>query len=132
MLYALHYLPFYVMGRALFLHHYLPAVTVLYMLMGAVFEFMFIEGTTTPASNLVRNESEMKNHKPKVVHHISTMESVLTRTSYIAAATIVIAQIGFFIWMVPLTYGTHMSSGLVKLHQIFGWELHFGKCTLLL
>jgi dolichyl-phosphate-mannose-protein mannosyltransferase len=35
----LHYLPFYVMGRSLFLHHYLPALLYSIMLCANVFDF---------------------------------------------------------------------------------------------
>ena len=36
---ALHYLPFFIMGRALFLHHYLPALMFTFMVSGTVFDF---------------------------------------------------------------------------------------------
>lgn len=116
------------MGRALFLHHYLPAVTVLYMVLGVVFEFMFVDGITTPASNLVRNESERLNHKPRVVSPVTTMTAMVTNTAKVVAVVIVGAQLAFFIWMIPLTYGAPgMDVKQVVMHQILGWELQFGK-----
>jgi dolichyl-phosphate-mannose-protein mannosyltransferase len=119
------------MGRAHFLHHYLPAVTLLYMVLGAVYEFMFIDGINTPASDLVRNESEMKNHKPSFITPISTMTATLTNTSYMVATGLVVAQLLFFIWMIPLTYGAPgMEVKMVLWHQIFGWELQFGKSSI--
>ncbi|ORZ39537.1 Dolichyl-phosphate-mannose-protein mannosyltransferase-domain-containing protein [Catenaria anguillulae PL171] len=37
---ALHYFPFYLMGRSLFLHHYLPAGIISCMVAGAVYDFI--------------------------------------------------------------------------------------------
>lgn len=37
---ALHYLPFFIMGRALFLHHYLPALVYSFLLTANFFEFL--------------------------------------------------------------------------------------------
>ncbi|KAM3586300.1 Dolichyl-phosphate-mannose--protein mannosyltransferase 4 [Umbelopsis sp. WA50703] len=128
LVYALHYFPFWLMGRALFLHHYLPAVTVLYMVLGVVFEFMFVDGITTPASDLVRNESERVNHRPRVVNPVTTMAVTVTTTANVVAAVIVGAQLAFFIWMIPLTYGAPgMDVKQVVMHQILGWELQFAK-----
>src|SRR5271155_2817815 len=38
---ALHYFPFYLMGRQLFLHHYLPAHLASCLVTGALLEFIF-------------------------------------------------------------------------------------------
>jgi len=38
---ALHYFPFYLMGRQLFLHHYLPAHLASCLVTGALIEFIF-------------------------------------------------------------------------------------------
>src|SRR5204862_3181398 len=38
---ALHYFPFYIMGRQLFLHHYLPAHLASCLVTGALVEFVF-------------------------------------------------------------------------------------------
>jgi dolichyl-phosphate-mannose-protein mannosyltransferase len=37
---SLHYLPFFLMGRQLFLHHYLPALYFAILLLCAVFDFL--------------------------------------------------------------------------------------------
>ena len=39
--YALHYVPFFLMKRQLFLHHYLPAAYISMLVAGALFEFFF-------------------------------------------------------------------------------------------
>jgi dolichyl-phosphate-mannose-protein mannosyltransferase len=40
--YALHYWPFFIMGRALFIHHYLPALVFSFFATATVFDFMTI------------------------------------------------------------------------------------------
>lgn len=35
---ALHYLPFFLMGRQLFIHHYFPALYVSVLILGATFD----------------------------------------------------------------------------------------------
>ncbi|KAI9595704.1 glycosyltransferase family 39 protein [Syncephalis fuscata] len=39
-----HYIPFFLMGRSLFLHHYLPACIVGYMIIGIIHQFVGIDG----------------------------------------------------------------------------------------
>ncbi|RKP25036.1 MIR motif-containing protein, partial [Syncephalis pseudoplumigaleata] len=41
--YLVHFVPFMVMGRALFLHHYLPALMFAYMGIGILFQYIFVE-----------------------------------------------------------------------------------------
>ncbi|KAJ2700960.1 Dolichyl-phosphate-mannose--protein mannosyltransferase 4 [Coemansia sp. IMI 203386] len=38
----IHYFPFFLMGRSLFLHHYLPASIFAYMMLGACFQVFFV------------------------------------------------------------------------------------------
>jgi dolichyl-phosphate-mannose-protein mannosyltransferase len=45
---ALHYFPFFLMGRSLFLHHYLPACILAYMVLGAVYQFALIDDIDAP------------------------------------------------------------------------------------
>lgn len=109
------------MGRALFLHHYLPAQTCNYLLLGAVFQFMFIDGVDSPVSR-------MEGMKP-VHHNLVRMKSVLTQVSWAAAAVILIGQIAMFIFLSPLTYGTPgMDVAQVVQHKLLNsWDLQFGK-----
>ncbi|PVU93613.1 hypothetical protein BB559_003216 [Furculomyces boomerangus] len=41
--YAMHYLPFFIMGRALFIHHYLPSVVFGYMVLGSMLQFFTVD-----------------------------------------------------------------------------------------
>ncbi|ORX55154.1 family 39 glycosyltransferase [Hesseltinella vesiculosa] len=126
MLYLLHYLPFFVMGRVLFLHHYLPAAVCSYMLLGAVLQFMFVDGITSPISNLQRNASA------KIHRHTSVLDPMTAapdRTSKIMLAIVLSCQVAMFLFLAPMTYGSpSMTVDQVLQHKIFsGWDLQFAK-----
>ncbi|RUS30488.1 glycosyltransferase family 39 protein [Jimgerdemannia flammicorona] len=113
-----HYIPFFLMGRSLFLHHYLPALICSYLVYGAVFQFMFIEGVDSPSS-------EPGPHtKPRFA-----VKTAYSWQTYLSAAIILGAQVAVFLWFAPITYG---SPGLdvagVKARQwLSTWDLHFAK-----
>ena len=112
------------MGRSLFLHHYLPAATCNYLLLGAVFQFMFIDGIDSPVSRL-EGTSDTKYRK----FHPLMMVGSPSNYSYLAASFILLGQLGMFVFLSPLTYGTPgMTVSQVIQHKILTtWDLQFGK-----
>ncbi|KAI9258774.1 O-mannosyltransferase [Phascolomyces articulosus] len=123
-LWLTHYIPFFAMGRSLFLHHYLPAATCNYLLLGAVFQFMFIDGIDSPVSPL----EGTTNTKYRRFHPLM-MVATLSKYSYLAAFLILLGQLGMFLFLSPLTYGTPgMTVQQVLQHKILStWDLQFAK-----
>lgn len=75
------------MGRSLFLHHYLPAATCGYLLLGSVFQFLFIRGVDTSYASW-------------------TSRAYISFKAYAAAAIILGLQLYVYLLLSPLTYGT--------------------------
>ena len=65
---ATHYLPFYLMGRQLFLHHYLPAHLASCLVTGALLEFIFNVEPVLDDATVARNKKSgvvgPKRHLP--------------------------------------------------------------------
>lgn len=105
---ALHYFPFFLMGRQLFLHHYLPAHLASALVTGALVEFVFCVDPvdrTTPSGN---------RRAPLVAWIVS-----------FACWTFVI---GGFVFFAPLTYGTPgLDVDEINARKWLGYELHFAK-----
>ncbi|KAI9022268.1 glycosyltransferase family 39 protein [Phycomyces nitens] len=122
LLFILHYVPFYGMGRTLFLHHYLPAVTASYLLLGSVFQYIFIDGIDMPIS------SYGPTSKYKRETFITARPSLKT---YIAAIIIIAMQLSVFIFLSPITYGTQgLTPEEVTRHKVLkSWDLAFGTNT---
>ncbi|KAF8426257.1 Dolichyl-phosphate-mannose-protein mannosyltransferase-domain-containing protein [Tirmania nivea] len=118
---AAHYFPFFLMGRQLFLHHYLPAHLASALVTGALVEFVF--GADAPEEGVV-TEQEGKRGRKWVPRACS--ESTLG--SWIACATITGIVVASFVFYAPLTYG---SPGLnveeVLRRKWLGYDLHFAK-----
>ncbi|RCH93564.1 hypothetical protein CU098_002816, partial [Rhizopus stolonifer] len=115
---ALHYLPFFFMGRSLFLHHYLPAATLNYLLLGAMYQFIFIDGIDSPISFITRTRNS----------RLTTMNAEVSKKVYAVIFLTLLFQIGVFIFLAPLTYGTPMTLEEVQNHQILnGWKLQYAK-----
>jgi dolichyl-phosphate-mannose-protein mannosyltransferase len=116
---ALHYIPFFAMGRSLFLHHYLPAATVNYLLLGAMYQFIFVDGVDSPVSFLSR--------KSKLTFQTS-MRAELNWKPYAAVGITLLLQIAMFVYLAPLTYGTPLTLEGIQQHQLLdGWKLQYGK-----
>lgn len=49
--YLLHYFPFFIMGRQLFLHHYFPAQIFGYLMVGVMFDFCLTQNINWPVSS---------------------------------------------------------------------------------
>lgn len=126
LLWLLHYAPFFIMGRALFLHHYLPAAVCNYMLLGAVLQFMLIDGIDSPVSNLQRNPEARVHRYNSIVSYVQASPDV---KSYLAFALILICQVAVFAFLAPLTYGSQgLSVPQVLQRKIYSsWDLQYGK-----
>jgi dolichyl-phosphate-mannose-protein mannosyltransferase len=84
----LHYLPFYLMGRSLFLHHYLPAAIIGFMVAGAVYDYVL----TTILPDL----------RKKYWHSV---------VGWVITAILLSMVAIFYYFYAPVTYGT---TGLTK------------------
>lgn len=107
---AAHYFPFYLMGRQLFLHHYLPSHLASALVAGAMFQFVF--GRVG-----MRKARTTEERDP---------DSLLAWTAATAVIAVIVAG---FIYFAPVTYGL---PGLDvqqanKLKWLDTWDMHFLK-----
>lgn len=107
-----HYLPFFLMARQKFLHHYLPAHLISCLVAAGVFDF--IMGSFD--ENAVVNKKQTSDSK---------------RINYkilVCTALIHVALILCFVYFAPLTYGwPHLDVQQVQARQWMDVKLHFGK-----
>ncbi|KAK9721014.1 Dolichyl-phosphate-mannose--protein mannosyltransferase 4 [Basidiobolus ranarum] len=107
---GLHYVPFFLMGRSLYLHHYLPALIFSYLITAVLFQILFVRGVEPTAS----------------VHQYSTEYRVI---GILVGIMIIFAQLYVFVYFAPITYG-HRSLQVdeVKDRQWFDtWNFHHAK-----
>jgi len=121
----MHYLPFYLMGRQLFLHHYLPAHLASTLVTGALLEFVF---NVEP----VLDESSAKGSKAAGARkHLPAREKLAVQNllaSWAAVGVIMTIVIGSWYFFLPLTYGyPGLTVPQVQARKWLGYDLHFAK-----
>ncbi|MCJ1314097.1 hypothetical protein MMC25_007777 [Agyrium rufum] len=129
---AAHYLPFYLMGRQLFLHHYLPAHLASSMVTGALLEFVFNldpEGVEEVAQASLEKSSKKKGTQQRST--ITAKERYGTQSMlplWAAAGVILLVVIGGWYFFLPLTYGKPgLDVAGVNARKWMGYDLHFAK-----
>jgi len=122
---AMHYLPFYLMGRQLFLHHYLPAHLASTLVTGALLEFIFnVEPVIDDASLVKGSKKAPKKHLP--AREKLAGQNLLS--SWAAAGVVIAIAIGGWYHFLPLTYGyPGLSVAEVQSRKWLGYDLHFAK-----
>jgi dolichyl-phosphate-mannose-protein mannosyltransferase len=125
---AAHYVPFYIMGRQLFLHHYLPAHLASVLVTGALVEFIFNIEPMDPESPAPPGPA-VKGHrrtKSRPVRERVATQSLLG--SWIATGVILAVTIWCFLFFAPLTYGKPgLSVEQVQSRKWLAYDLHFAK-----
>jgi dolichyl-phosphate-mannose-protein mannosyltransferase len=121
-----HYIPFYIMGRQLFLHHYLPAHLASCLVTGALVEFIFcIEPQDPQTPGTPAEKGHRRTRSRPVRERVATASQL---GSWIATGVILAATLWCFLFFAPLTYG---SPGLtieqVQARKWLGYDLHFAK-----
>ncbi|KAH8833013.1 glycosyltransferase family 39 protein [Flagelloscypha sp. PMI_526] len=118
---GVHYLPFFLFSRQLFVHHYLPSHLASAMVAGAVFSFILSDEVNYPVS--IRGANTRP--KPKRYADLGLKGPVI----YIG---FVIVMFFLYAYISPLTYGTPGLDGeQVNARRLLSsWTLHFaGKTT---
>ncbi|KAK3695258.1 glycosyltransferase family 39 protein [Podospora appendiculata] len=130
---ATHYFPFFVMGRQLFLHHYLPSHLASTLVTGALVEFIFsgepAEHQTTVEALKSGKKTDTDANTAK--HHVTARERYSGQSTLPAwTAAIVILSLTFAGWyfFLPLTYGyPGLTVEQVVRRKWLGYDLHFAK-----
>ena len=121
---ATHYFPFFIMGRQLFLHHYLPAHLASCLVAGALLEFVF---NAEPAEDQSTNRSDSAGPG----RFVTAKERFAGQSmigAWIATAVILAAVAASWFFFLPLTYGyPGLSIEQVQRRKLFGYDLHFAK-----
>lgn len=122
---AAHYLPFFIMGRQLFLHHYLPAHLASVLVTGALVEFIFnIDPPTAAELNGESNKKGMVRSKPVRERIIGQM----MLASWGMTGMILAAALGSFLFFAPLTYGKPgLDVAQILARKWMKYDLHFAK-----
>ncbi|KAF2805992.1 PMT-domain-containing protein [Mytilinidion resinicola] len=126
---AAHYVPFFIMGRQLFLHHYLPAHLASALVTGALVEFIFniepmiVDGETITTDGKKGKKVEKRSRPVR--------ERLGTQTlfaSWAATAVILALVIWSFLFFAPLTYGKPgLTVDQVVARKWLAYDLHFAK-----
>jgi dolichyl-phosphate-mannose-protein mannosyltransferase len=137
---AAHYFPFYLMGRQLFLHHYLPAHLASALVTGALVEFIFnvdpvLDDDVAPAvaakkDKLVAKVSNAVGERTR--KHFQTAQERLRGQSmvatWVATGVVLSAVLYGFYFFFPLTYGwPGLTPDQVNARKWLGYDLHFAK-----
>lgn len=138
-----HYLPFYLMGRQLFLHHYLPAHLASALVTGALLEFIFniepLEITggsqTPPAGSKSTSSAAVKKGKSGASQaekrSLTTGDRLHGQSLlalWAASGVVMAAVIGGWWFFLPLTYGKPgLTAEQVVARKWLGYDLHFAK-----
>jgi dolichyl-phosphate-mannose-protein mannosyltransferase len=93
---GVHYAPFFLMNRQLFIHHYLPSHLCSALIAGAVLNFVLSETINHPVS--VRGP-QLKHPKPKQYSDIGLKGPILF-------LVFCVAMFAMYVYISPLTYGT--------------------------
>lgn len=121
----MHYLPFYLMGRQLFLHHYLPAHLASTLVTGALLEFVF------NVEPILDDALMVKGGKKTARKHLPAREKLAGQnlmTSWAAATVVIAIAIAGWYHFLPLTYGyPGLSVAQVQSRKWLGYDLHFAK-----
>ncbi|KKA29405.1 hypothetical protein TD95_004070 [Thielaviopsis punctulata] len=121
---ATHYFPFYLMGRQLFLHHYLPAHLASSLVTGSLLEFVFVNDS---APEKTKSKKAVKEEK----HHITASERFAGQSllgSWIACTVIVVLLTACWYFWLPLTYGyPGLTPEQIAKRRVLGYDLHFAK-----
>ncbi|OTA96940.1 glycosyltransferase family 39 protein [Hypoxylon sp. CO27-5] len=127
---ATHYFPFYLMGRQLFLHHYLPAHLASCLIVGALLEFVFNAEPSAEEPTYY----EIKSGKKRVSgpkRHITARERFAGQSmvpAWIACSVILALVFAGWYFFLPLTYGyPGLSVDEVLRRKWLGYDLHFAK-----
>ncbi|KAJ3551891.1 hypothetical protein NPX13_g11248 [Xylaria arbuscula] len=125
---ATHYFPFYLMGRQLFLHHYLPAHLASCLIVGALLEFVFIAEPSAEEPS-VRDAKSGKKVGPQ--RHMTARERFAGQSmvpSWLAAGVVLAIVFAGWYFFLPLTYGyPGLSAEQVLRRKWLGYDLHFAK-----
>ena len=95
MIWVVHYAPFFLFSRQLFLHHYLPAHLASALIAGAVLNFICTETINYPISY----RGLETNAKPREYADLGVKGAVIV-------GIFTLLQFSLFIFLAPLTYGT--------------------------
>ncbi|KAK9494778.1 Dolichyl-phosphate-mannose-protein mannosyltransferase-domain-containing protein [Lipomyces doorenjongii] len=133
---AAHYFPFYIMGRQLFLHHYLPAHLASALVAGALLDFFYGNPgifpvayqvpTPAPKKAAGKNgqavESTVQHNRPPTMYPPSSL------ISYAVSGVIVGLIFGVYWFFKPFTYGDPgLSVPQVVMRKWMNFDLHFAK-----
>jgi dolichyl-phosphate-mannose-protein mannosyltransferase len=132
---AAHYFGFFLMGRQLFLHHYLPAHLASCLVTGALAQFLFSRGFDGPVSPGVVIPAPAVDVKSPRSPKITPAGPALViqendqRVLRAVGATIVLAVLLGFLWFAPLTYGYPGCSvdKVLGMKWLDTWDFHFAK-----
>ncbi|RHZ61884.1 hypothetical protein Glove_345g31 [Diversispora epigaea] len=115
-----HYIPFFLMGRSLFLHHYLPGLICSYLVAATVFQFMFIRSINYPISIGLPHKSTSKISK-------SVLKANVDYLAKICCAVLLSVAGMIFIFYAPMTYGTPglESDDISRRQWLETWDFHF-------
>lgn len=133
---AAHYFPFYLMGRQLFLHHYLPAHLASCLVTGALVEFIFnvdpILDDETSSVIAAKKDKVVSKVPEKTRRSFQTAQERLKGQSmfatWVATAVVLAVVIYGFYFFFPLTYGwPGLNPQQVNARKWLGYDLHFAK-----
>lgn len=125
---ATHYFPFFLMGRQLFLHHYLPAHLASCLVAGALIEFIF---NAEPADEDTTYQASKNGTRVGPRKHVTARERYAGQSmmgSWLACTVIIGLAVAGWYFFLPLTYGyPGLSVDQILMRKWLGYDLHFAK-----